>query len=94
MERFAEYFLNSEELADFKKSKNASRFIGSRFVAKEAVIKAFPGFIAPHEFSIMKVGKKPMVQFASPAREKEFKAFVSITYSTNFAIGYAVVTNS
>lgn len=42
--RFGEHFvrrlLMPEELADFRRTRNAVRFLGMRFAAKEAIVKA------------------------------------------------------
>ncbi|MEK7180797.1 MAG: 4'-phosphopantetheinyl transferase superfamily protein [Patescibacteria group bacterium] len=88
--RFAEYFLNPSEIEVFKKSCDPINFIASRFAVKEAVIKAFPGSLRPHDFLIKKDGVKPVVCFLSPLA-KNYKAFISISHSTQYVVGYAAV---
>ena len=92
-ERFAEYFLTPSEMRMFAASKDPVRFVASRFAAKEAVIKAFPGALCPHEFEIIKDAAKPTVRFASEDM-REYRAFVSISHSTDYVIGYAAVTGN
>ena len=89
--RFAEYFLTPSEITIYKKSGNPKSFIASRFAAKEATIKAFPGFLKPHDFEIQKEGKKPVVRFVSPVNEEKYKVLVSMSHSTRYAAGYAAV---
>jgi phosphopantetheine--protein transferase-like protein len=91
--RFAEYFLSGAELEALQEHPHPARFIASRFAAKEAVIKAFPGSLAPHDFQIVKNGKKPFVRFLRSAHAS-YEAFVSITYTTKHVIGYALVFTS
>jgi holo-[acyl-carrier protein] synthase len=93
LERFAEYFLTPPELKALAKSSDPVRFIASRFAAKEAVIKAFPGFLRPHEFRIGKNGAKPVVVFSAP-QKSHCRMSVSISHSTRYAIGYAVAAAS
>lgn len=91
-QRFAEYFLREQELPAVSRARDAAQFIASRFAAKEAVIKAFPGYLSPHDFEIVMVGKKPTVRFRSEAHAQTYDAFVSITHGTDVALGYAIVT--
>ena len=88
--RFAEYFLAPIELELFHASSDPIQFVASRFAAKEAVIKAFPGTLRPHEFEILKEGAKPVVHFSSPDKQ-EYRAFVSISHGTEYVVGYAAV---
>jgi holo-[acyl-carrier-protein] synthase len=90
--RFAEYFLSPGELIFFEQSADPISFIASRFAAKEATIKAFPGFLSPHDFEIVKDGVKPVVKFFAEEREKQYTALVSMSHSTSYAIGYASVS--
>ena len=39
-ERFVRHLLMPEELRDFRQSRNPVRFLGMRFAAKEAIVKA------------------------------------------------------
>ena len=39
-ERFVRHLLMPEELRDFRESRNPVRFLGMRFAAKEAIVKA------------------------------------------------------
>lgn len=91
LRRFAEYFLTPGELRGMRTRRDRIAFIASRFAAKEAVIKAFPGFLSPRDFEIIKEGKKPAVRFVSPAFTGQYQAAVSISHSTEYAAGYAVV---
>ncbi len=91
LRRFAEYFLTPAELRFFEKDIDPVRFIASRFAAKEAMIKAFPGLLKPHEFEIVKHGVKPSVKFLAPAIRKRYRAVTSISHSTHYAAGYAMI---
>src|SRR3989338_9060714 len=90
LRRFAEQFLNPDELTAFAASPDPVVFAASRFAAKEAVIKAFPGELRPHDFSIIKEGVKPVVRFSAPLDQK-YRALVSISHSTEYVAGYAAV---
>lgn len=59
LERFSEYFLGDKEIVALENSRDAAQFVASRFAAKEAVIKAFPGCLSPHDFEIVMMEKKP-----------------------------------
>jgi holo-[acyl-carrier-protein] synthase len=91
-ERFAEYFLTPSEIESFKKAADPAGFIASRFAAKEAVIKAFPGFMSPHGFEIIKKGVKPEVRFLSPDVSARYIAAISISHSADYAAGFAAVS--
>ena len=91
LERFAEYFLSAPELKAFHAHKDPIAFIASRFAAKEAIIKAFPGFLSPHDFEIIKYGKKPTVRFVSQKTASRYSTSVSIAHSTDYAVGYAII---
>ncbi len=92
LDRFAEYFLTPAEIMACEASADRVSFLASRFAAKEATIKAFPTLLKPHDFEIIKEGKGPAVRFASVENENKYRAFVSITHSTEYAAGYATVT--
>lgn len=92
LRRFAEYFLNHSELKELARQTDPVRFVASRFSAKEAVIKAFPGFLRPHEFEIRKNGVKPVVHFITAAGAR-YKAAISISHSTHYVVGYAAIMN-
>ena len=94
LERFVEYFLRPREITAFRKYVDPYLFVASRFAAKEAVIKAFPIFLKPHDFEIIKMGKKPLIRFASQENEARYRALVSISHSTEYATGYAVVVQN
>jgi holo-[acyl-carrier protein] synthase len=92
LRRFAEYFLTPAELAAFAANSDPIRFVASRFAAKEAVIKACPDKLKPHDFEILKKGVKPMVRFVAADLAARYEAVVSLSHSTRYAAGYAVVT--
>ena len=92
LRRFAEYFLTPMEVAVFDGRIDKVAFIASRFAAKEATIKALPGFLSPHDFETVKIGKKPVVRFLSSAKRGSYEAMVSLSHSTSYAAGYAIVT--
>lgn len=91
LERFAEYFLTEREMGFFAKAMDQVAFVASRFAAKEAVIKSFPGFLSPHDFEIIKNGRKPVVAFCLSERDRRYEVLLSITHSTDYAAGYAIL---
>ena len=91
LDRFAEYFLTASEIMAFGESADPVAYIASRFALKEATIKAFPGFLKPHDFEIIKKGKKPAIRFCASANEDNYQVFASISHSTEYAAGYALV---
>lgn len=90
LHRFGEFFLTPYEMELLAGNNDPVQFIASRFVVKEAVIKAFPGFLSPRDFEIVKDGKGPVVRFLSPIHERRYVMLVSISHSTQFAAGYAI----
>ena len=90
LDRFAEYFLTPSEQVAFRASLDPLRFIASRFAVKEAVIKACPEALKPHEFEVIKEGVRPAVRFLSD-KNLRYDALVSLAHSTEYAAGYATV---
>ncbi|MBI3627214.1 MAG: holo-ACP synthase [Candidatus Sungbacteria bacterium] len=90
--RVAEYFLTPREYKEAQNSSDLYQFIASRFAAKEAVIKAFPADLSPKDFEIIKGGRKPEVRFIHK-QHAGFRAFVSLSHSEHYVIGFAKVTS-
>ncbi|HVN26447.1 MAG TPA: holo-ACP synthase [Candidatus Paceibacterota bacterium] len=90
-DRFAEFFLTPAELDTYRVSPDPVGFIASRFALKEAVIKAFPGLLKPHDFEIVKDGAKPVLRFLAGERAAKYRATVSLAHSELFAAGCAVI---
>lgn len=88
--RFAELFLSPNEVGQFNDRHDKIDFLSSRFAAKEAVIKAFPHTITAADFEILKEGPKPYVRFFNPVHE-QYRVHVSLSHSTEYAAGYAMV---
>ena len=89
--RFAEYFLTKKEMAALPEGTRAAQFLGSRFAAKEAVIKAFPGHLTPHDFRITKKGCRPTVVFCFLKLRRRYAAHVSLTHTSRIAAAIAIV---
>ena len=89
--RFAEYFLTKQEMAALPEGARAAQFLASRFAAKEAVIKAFPGRLAPHDFRIIKKGDCPAVIFCFSTTRRRYAAHVSLTHTSRVAAAIAIV---
>ncbi len=89
--RFAEYFLTAPEMESLRAAPDPAAFIASRFAAKEAVIKAFPGLMKPHWFEIAKEGVKPVVRFVSPGFAEQYRAMVALSHSTEYAAGFVAI---
>ena len=90
LNRAAEYVLTPEEIKEFYQCPDRIQFFTSRFAAKEAVIKAFPTRLAPHDFSIAKEGEKPVVTFFNPQHGR-YPVFLSISHSLDYVASFAVV---
>ena len=89
LRRFAEFFLTDPELQELDTAADPIGFVASRFAAKEAVIKACPFPVGPHDFAVVKDGRKPTVRFLPP--REDYAAFVSLSHSTKYVAGYAIV---
>jgi holo-[acyl-carrier protein] synthase len=92
-DRLAEYFLTKEEIAAMPPSAKSIEFLASRFAAKEAVIKAFPEKLSPHDFRIEKAGEKPVVAFVSE-RHASYSVHVSLSHTPHFAAAVAIVLHA
>src|SRR5438067_2358634 len=90
LSRAAEYVLTQKELDEFVKRPDKVEFFASRFATKEAVIKAFPMRISPHDFIIEKENKKPVVTLLSDAH-KGYRVLVSLSHSQEYVAGFAAV---
>ena len=88
--RVAEYFLTPAEMVEYHTRRDKLAYVASRFAAKEAVIKAFPERLSPHDFLIHKAGTKPTVIFLKPAHRK-YRVLVSLSHSTRYVVGFAAV---
>jgi len=88
--RASEFFLTENERASMQKRPDPEKFAAAHFAVKEAVIKAFPMPLKPHDFEIVKVGPKPTIRFLRGIN-KGFSALVSISHSESLAVGYAAV---
>jgi phosphopantetheine--protein transferase-like protein len=91
-ERFLSFYFIDSEIKEAKEAKDVVEWAASRIAAKEAVIKAFPGKLYYHNFIIAKSGKKPIVKFTKLSnKNKEYKAFVSLSHEFKHAIAYAII---
>lgn len=86
--RLAEYFLLPLEIVEMHSSRDATQYIASRFAAKEAVIKSFPGVLSYKDFRIAKKNDKPCVIFTKPGLE-DYSFFLSISHSFEHAAAWA-----
>ena len=89
--RVADYFLTKEERVGLPKGRAMTQFLASRFAAKEAVIKAFPGTLSPLEFSIKKQGPKPQIVFYRAYNNKKYFVQISIAHTANAAAAVAII---
>lgn len=87
--RVAEFVLSANEQEHMAQSPDAVQFFASRFAAKEAVIKAFPGKLSYRDFEIAKQGARPVVRFVT-LRKSACTVAVSITHTKQYAAGFAI----
>ena len=88
-ERAVEFFLMPSEIEEMHKSRDKVQFAASRFAAKEAVIKAFPGMLQYHDIQIVKKGDKIGVQFEHA--NLSHSVFLSIAHELNWAIASVIL---
>jgi holo-[acyl-carrier-protein] synthase len=91
-DRVAEYFLTDAERAFVPTDSHKVQHLASRFAVKEAVIKAFPEKLSPFDFSVVKDGVRPKIQFVDPIRQSMYRVEVSLTHTPDTAGAIAVVT--
>ena len=72
------------------KSRDILQYLVSRFAAKEAVIKAYPGKISYHDIEIVKKGTKVQAIFLRKLDHKLY-SFLSIAHELKYAIAYAIL---
>lgn len=89
--RFAEYFLTRNEIRQIPEGSKMHEFLASRFATKEAVIKAFPEKLKPHDFTIEKNGMRPYIAFSSKKHALMYTAHVSISHTRSVAAAIAIV---
>lgn len=89
--RFAEYFLTKKEIGRIPKGPKEAEFLASRFATKEAVIKAFPEKLKPHDFIIEKKGVRPCITFSSKKHELEYTVYISISHTKHIATAIVMV---
>ena len=89
--RLAEYFLTREEIRLVPKGSKEAEFLASRFAAKEAVIKAFPKKLKPHDFSVLKKGVRPIIVFSSKKDALRYTVHISISHTKRIATAVALV---
>ncbi len=90
-ERFAEYFLTGKEMKRVPKGSKKIEFLASRFAVKEAVIKAFPEKLKPHDFSIQKKGTHPHIVFSLKKNELLYTVHLSLSHTAHVAVATAIV---
>jgi phosphopantetheine--protein transferase-like protein len=90
LERFLEFIFSPDEIKMIESRADRFAYISSRFAAKEAVIKAFPGHISPQDFEIKKDGLMPVVVFKN-AELKEAEVLLSLSHSDGLAVAVAIM---
>lgn len=89
LDRFLEFIMTKQEIEIAKLQPDIMRYIGSRFVAKEAVVKAVPEIITYRDFEIQKKDKKIVVIFNE--RYKKYKVHLSISHAPAYYAAVAIV---
>ena len=91
--RVAEYILLEDELNIFNNSLDQTQYLGSRLAAKEAVIKAFPGKLTYHDFSVVLTQGKPTILFRDEDNSR-YKVLLSIAHEIDNSTSFAIVYNT
>ena len=91
--RLAEYFLTSKEQALVPQGRTRTQHLASRFAAKEAVIKAFPKPLKPHEFEVLKKGAQPYIVFEKKQYNAQYVVSISLTHTPTTAAAVAIVSH-
>jgi holo-[acyl-carrier-protein] synthase len=89
--RLAEYFLTKEEITHMPHGSKEDEFLASRFAVKEAVIKAFPEKLRPHDFVVTKKGVRPAIVFSLKKRELQYTVHISLSHTKHTAVAVALV---
>lgn len=89
--RFAEYFLTLKEIRRIPRGSKESSFLASRFAVKEAVIKAFPRKLKPHDFTVEKRGVRPYIAFSSKKDALRYTVHISLSHTKHIATACAMV---
>ncbi|OGG93197.1 holo-[acyl-carrier-protein] synthase [Candidatus Kaiserbacteria bacterium RIFOXYD1_FULL_47_14] len=89
--RFAEYFLMPKEILLIPKGSKRAAFLASRFAVKEAVIKAFPKKLKPHDFIIEKKDVRPCISFSSKEYGRRYTVHISLSHTKHIAVAIAIV---
>ncbi|MCX6787226.1 MAG: holo-ACP synthase [Candidatus Kaiserbacteria bacterium] len=89
--RFAEYFLTPKEIRQVPQGPKREEFLASRFAVKEAVIKAFPKKLKPHDFTIDKKGARPCISFSSKENARRYAIHISLSHTRHIAAAVAIV---
>lgn len=87
--RLASFYLSDAEYEALEHSSDLAQSLASRFAAKEAVIKATPEKLAPHDFEILKEGPRPVVRWL---RALPYDVHVSIAHESEYATAVAICT--
>lgn len=89
--RVAELYLTDMEYQEFSVHLDQIAYAASRFALKEAVIKAVPVPIGYKDIEIQKRGLRPHAKLLD-VRTKGMRITVSLSHSTAYAAGFAVVS--
>ncbi len=87
--RVAELCLTESELEAYSAHPDSITYLASRFVLKEAVIKAYPTELTFRDIEISKVGKKPIARIMGGGNHHALT--VSLSHSTDTIAGIAIV---
>jgi phosphopantetheine--protein transferase-like protein len=89
-DRFLSFVFTKSELLVIQDEPDKVQYVASRFVVKEAVIKALPEKVTYLDFEVIKKNNKPCIKFVKN-NFVDYNILVSLSHSMEVVVGFALV---